>query len=104
MNRKKFNIADEHFQKTLEADPANLDALNGRAVNLAHNKQLEAAIQLEKRLVESAPGYAPGWLNLAWFYAIGKKDAEAAEPYYRKALELGMTPEKKLDKVFNSKK
>ncbi|MCX5769916.1 MAG: tetratricopeptide repeat protein [Candidatus Hydrogenedentes bacterium] len=103
MNRKKFKLADEHFQKALAIDPGYIDALNGRAVNLAHNKQIDDAISLEKKLVESAPDYATGWLNLAWFYAIDKKDAAAAKPYYEKALELGAAPEKKLEKAINSK-
>ena len=103
MNRKKFKLADEHFQKALAADPGYIDAINGRAVNMAHNKQLDDAISLGKKLVESAPDYAPGWFNLAWFYAIGKKDPAAAKPYYQKALELGMAPEKKLEKAIKAK-
>ena len=103
MNRKKFKLAEEHFQKALAIDPRYIEALNGRAVNLAHNKQIDDAIGLERKLVESAPDYAPGWLNLAWFYAIGKKDAAAAKPCYEKALELGAAPEKKLEKAINNR-
>lgn len=104
MNRKKFKTADEHFRKSLAIDPTGVDAMNGRAVNMAHNKQKDDAIALAKSLTQSHPEYAPAWGNLAWFYAVDKKDPVAAKPFYEKAIALGMAPDKKLEKAINGKR
>ena len=98
MNRKDFKRADAHFKKSVQLDPSFIEARNGCAVNLAHNKQLDDAIRMEQELTQSHPDYGPAYLNLAWFYAIGKKDPAAAKPLYEKALKLGMARENKIEK------
>lgn len=99
MNRKAFDEADAHFRKALELDPNMIEARNGRAVNLAHNRQTDDAIKLAEETTTSAPDYAPAWYNLAWWYAIDKKTPEAAAAYYDKALALGMPANTKLEKA-----
>jgi tetratricopeptide (TPR) repeat protein len=99
MNRKEFEDADAHFQKAIQLDPAMLDAQNGRAVNLAHNGQLDDAIGILRAVTESSPEYGPAWFNLAWWYATEKEDAANAQACYEKAKALGMPAHKKLDKL-----
>ena len=99
MNRKNFTEAEEHFTAALALDPNYLPALNGRAVNLYHNDQVEPAIQLAERITESHPEDAMAWYNLAWFHAVGNKDGAAAKPYYEKARALGMPENTKIEKV-----
>lgn len=103
LNRKKFEEAHAHFQKALSLDPAMTDAANGQAVALASNKQLDEAIQCAERCAAAAPDYAPAWYNLAWWYAIEKKDAAKARPCYEKALALGLAANEKIEKVLAKK-
>lgn len=102
MNRKRFEDADGHFARALELDPGLLDAKNGRAVNLALNGQVDDALQVALELTEEAPDYGPAWFNTAWWYAIEKEDAAAAKPYYEKALELSMPPNRKIEKALGN--
>lgn len=97
MAGKMYQAADDHFARALERDPAMLDAAGARAVNFANNDQLDHAITMAKAITEYAPDYGPAWFNLAWWYAVEKDDAAAARPCYRRALELGMPRDKKLD-------
>jgi len=104
MNRKKFDIAADHFKKSFAIDPANTAARNGLSVDLAHNKQVDEAITLAAAILENEPEFGPTHYNLAWWYAVEKKDAEAARPHYEKALAMGYPAEKKVEKVLNPKK
>jgi tetratricopeptide (TPR) repeat protein len=99
MNRKKFAQAEEHFTAALTLDPHYLPALNARAVNLYHNDQVDAAIQLAQRVADSHPEHPLALYNLAWFHAVGKNDGAAAKPYYDKARALGMPENSKIDKA-----
>ena len=99
MNRKQFGEAETHFAAALKCDPAFLDARNGRAVNLAHNHQIDEAIVLATQLTESVPDYGPAWYNLAFWYVINKKDAEKAAVCYAKARALGMPSEPRIEKA-----
>lgn len=99
MNRKEFAQADAHFRKAIELAPEWRDAQNGRIVNLAHGGKLDEAVEAARQLTESAPDYAPGWFNVAWWLALEKQDPGAAKPYYEKAVELGLPPHEKLDRA-----
>ena len=99
MNRKKYAAANAHFNKAVRLDPYFFDARNARAVNIARNKQVPDAIAMTRALVKDAPGYGPAWYNLAWWYAIKNKDPNTARPYYRKAIDLGMPPSKRIEKA-----
>ena len=103
MNRKKYDLANTWFDKSLAVDPANLDAKNGKSVNLAHADEVEKAIAIAKEIVSTNPDYAPAQFNLAWWYATKLKDGAQARPYYEKAQALGMSKEKKIDKVLEGK-
>lgn len=104
MNRKKFDVANTWFDKALAIDASNIDAKNGKSVNLAHADEVEKAITIAEEIVAAQPDYAPAQFNLAWWYATKLKDAEKARPHYEKAQALGMSKEKKIDKVLEGKK
>ena len=99
MNRKDFKEAEEHFRAALGIEPTFVPAINARAVNLFHNDQTDAAIEIAEQIVAANPDYAPAWYNLAWFQAIGKEDGAAAKPYYEKARALGMPENSKIEKA-----
>lgn len=99
MNRKKFAEADVYFAAAIKLAPDMADAWNARAVNLARNNELDSAIALAKEITTKWPEYGPAWHNLAWWYAVEKKDASAAGDYYKKARALGMPDEKKIEKM-----
>ncbi len=98
MNRKDFKEAAGHLEKAGQLDPDNPNIKNTFAVNLAHNNQVEAAIQIAKEITGIHPNFGPAWFNLAWWYAVEKNDPDMAAPYYDKAKSLGMPADKKIDK------
>lgn len=93
---KKYEAAAENFRRAVELKPDMQDAVNGMALALAKNQQLDEAIALAQKLVEAYPDYMPGHYNLAWWYATEKKDAERACTHYEKALELGVSPSNRM--------
>lgn len=103
MNRKDFDEAADHFNAALKLDPNYLDASNGLAVTQAHAKEVDKAIAIAEQLAAAAPDYGPAHFNLAWWYATAKKDAAKAKPHYDKALAMGYSHEKKIDKVLEGK-
>jgi tetratricopeptide (TPR) repeat protein len=103
MNRKKFDLAEKLFKRAIELDANLVDAYNGRAVNLAHNRQVDDAIRTALALTQRAPEYGPAWYNLAWWYAVKKNDRAAARPCYEKALQLGMPKAHRIEKILSAK-
>ena len=103
MNRKEFEVAEQHFKNAYAIDANMPDALNGVAANLGYQKDYEEAIAFGNKVAERFPDYAPIRLNLAWWYAVGQNDADSARPHYEKALSLGLAPEPKIEKVLNKK-
>ena len=99
LNRKEFDDAATHFKKSTALDPANIDALNGLAVTMGHNDQSGEALTLLEPLTKSHPEYGAAWHNIAWIRAVKSDDAAGAKEPYRKALELGMPEDKKIEKA-----
>ncbi len=104
LSEKHFDDAEQFFQKALSLEPQYGDALNGLAVARGYQKKIDEAITTCRELVRVLPDYGPGWYNLAWWYAINKEDITAATPCYKRALELGVYPNKKLDKLLRINK
>lgn len=98
MNRKDFEEAAGHLEQAAQLDPDDPNIKNTYAVNLAHNKQIDAAIRIAKEITETNPEFGPAWFNIAWWYAVEKDDPASAEPYYGKAKSLGMPEDKKIEK------
>lgn len=99
MNDKKHKEAADHLQRALQLDPNLIDALNAHAVNMAHFGQVDDAIAAGKSMTVSNPDYAPAWFNVAYWYAVKKKDGASAQPFYAKALELGMPKDGAIEKA-----
>ncbi|MBX7256351.1 MAG: tetratricopeptide repeat protein [Candidatus Hydrogenedentes bacterium] len=98
LNQKKFKQAGEHFRKAVELDPSYVDARNAHAVTLALHGQLDDAIASARGIVDATPDYGPAWFNLAYWYAVKKKDAASAGPCYEKAKALGMASDRRIEK------
>ncbi len=99
LNRKEFDDAAAHFKKSAALDPANIDTINGLAVTMGHNDQPTEALAMLELLTKSHPEYGAAWHNIAWIRAVKSDDADGAKEPYRKALELGMPEDKKIEKA-----
>ena len=73
--------------------------INAHAVNMAHYGQVEDAIAVAKTMTEATPDYAPAWFNLAYWYAVKKKDGASAQANYDKAIALGMAKDSGVEKA-----
>lgn len=102
MNCKKFEIAEDFYQKALALDPAYLDAQNGLAVNRGHREDYAGAIALSEKILATHPDYGPAHYNIAWWQAVKLGDTDAARAHYEKALALGVSPHKKIDKALGN--
>jgi tetratricopeptide (TPR) repeat protein len=96
--QKKFDVAEAHLDKAIALDPANLEAKDTLAITYARTKRLDDAVALSQSITEANPDHAPAHYNLAYWYAVKKKDAQSAKPHYDKAIALGMTPSKAIVK------
>jgi tetratricopeptide (TPR) repeat protein len=103
MNDKNLLKANEHFEKALRIDPNLVEARNAQSVAYAQDGQLDTAIQLAQSITKSNPDFAPAWYNLAWWNAVERKDAAAAQPYYAEATRLGMPADPKIEKALAEK-
>lgn len=99
MNRKRFEEAEEHFRQALSVDPQFVPALNARAVNLFHNNQIEAAVEMAEQLAAAHPDFPMVWYNLAWFHGVGLGNGAAAKTAYDNARALGMPENTKIEKA-----
>lgn len=97
LNEKHFEESLEHLSKAVVLKPDYVEAHNAISVAYAHQGNLDDAIEKAKAITDTWPEYAPAFMNLAWWYAMEKDDLPSAQPLYRRALELGMAPVKKLD-------
>jgi tetratricopeptide (TPR) repeat protein len=101
--RKDFNEALRHYRKAISLNPDFPAAHNGIAVTLGHGGEIADAIETATAVTEQWPEFAPSYMNLAWWYATEKKDIESAQPYYRRALELGMAPVPRMNELLYGK-
>lgn len=99
--RKDFDAAEEHFRRAAKAMPELAAAWDGLSLTLAHSKRLDEAMDVARQVIASHPDHAPAHFNLAWWLAIKKKDAAAAKPHYDRALALGMTPHRGIDRALS---
>jgi tetratricopeptide (TPR) repeat protein len=67
------------YERALALDPAYADALHALAMTYAHQEKLDQAIEVGKRLIESAPDDELAYTSLSIFYQQKGMIAEAEE-------------------------
>ena len=95
---KKFAEAHAFLEKARRLAPERADIANVLAVNLAHHKQVDDAIAVEEALLGVADENGPAHMNLAWWYAMDKKEMDRSRSHYEKARSLGMEPIRRLER------
>lgn len=99
LRRRQHADAAAHFSRTLEQAPDHVEAGNGLAVALARTNQLDEAVELAERVAAAAPDYMPIHYNLAWWHAVERQDPQRARPYYDRAVALGASPGRRLERA-----
>lgn len=76
------------YHRALEEDPLYADALHALAMTYAHQKKLDQAIEVGKKLIEATPDDELAYTSLSIFYQQKGMVAEA-EQIAAKARKLG---------------
>lgn len=96
---KDFKEAQERLESALKQDPEMTGAINDLSVTLAHRKEYDKAIALAQQILDKNPEYGPAAFNLAWWYALDKRQPAEAQKAYDRARALGMPENKKIEKA-----
>ena len=80
--------AEKSFVDALQADPQNIEALNGLALARAQRGRFAEASARFKQLLKQQPGYAPALLNLAVLSHLYLHDRASAVEKYQDNLAL----------------
>ena len=96
---RDYEAAETHLSRAFELDPNLVDAGNGLAIAKARANRLDEAVALAGRLADGAPDYLPLQYNLAWWHAVEMNNPDRARPYYDKAVQLGATPSRRLERA-----
>ena len=82
----------EHYQRTLERDPRQPDALVGMSLVALASRQPDAAIRMAEAAVTAAPTMGAAWITLGQALKTASR-VEEAEGAYEEAIRLdGMDP------------
>ena len=95
--------AETHFARAAALAPEMVEAGNGLALAKARNGEMDDALTLAEKLAAAHPDYLPVHYNLAWWYAIDMNTPEKARPYFDKAIDLGASPGRRLEKAMRKK-
>jgi len=93
----------EHFSRAVALAPEMVEAGNGLALAQAKNGRMEAALASAETLAAAHPDYLPVQYNLAWWYAVEMKSPEKARSYFDRAVALGASPGRRLEKAMRPK-
>ena len=85
--KKDYKSAENRFKKAVEKEPANLAAYVALAEIYAKEKRFDEAIKEYEGVIAKNPKYLAGYMALGTIYDQ-KGDAQKAEAYYRKALNI----------------
>ena len=96
---KEYEAAEAYLARARELAPQLPEAGNALAVAKARNKNPEEAVQIAEAVALEHPDYLPAQYNLAWFYAVELNNPEKGRPYFDKAVSLGASPGRKLEKA-----
>lgn len=96
---KEYAAAEAYLARARELAPQLPEAGNALAVAKARNKNPEEAVRIAEAVALEHPDYLPAQYNLAWFYAVELNNPEKGRPYFDKAVSLGASPGRKLEKA-----
>jgi len=99
----RHEAAVEHFSRAVALAPEMVEAGNGLALAQAKNGRMEAALASAETLAAAHPDYLPVQYNLAWWYAVEMKSPEKARSYFDRAVALGASPGRRLEKAMRPK-
>lgn len=99
----QFDEALKHFDEGLKIDPENAKALNCVGVISSKKGWAQRAEESFSKAVSIDPNYADAHFNLSIFYSTGKKpDLKKADKHYRKAVDLGLPRDAKIEEILSS--
>lgn len=94
-----YKIAESHLDRANVLVPGRPEVLNALALTKARDGRPDEAVKLATPLAAAQPEYLPVQYNLAWWLAVDQKNPEAARPYYDRAIALGASPGRRLEKA-----
>lgn len=103
LRKRQYAEAARQFNRALELAPNYTAAGNGLAVALAHDKQMDAALELAENIAAAKPDYMPVHYNLAWWFSVEMNDVERARAYYERAVALGAVPSRRLKRAMGDR-
>lgn len=99
----KMDDALKRFDEGLQLDPKNAKALNCVGVISSQKGWVEKAEKSFTKAVAIDPDCADAHFNLSILYTMGKKpNIKKGEKHYRKAVQLGLPRDAKIEQVLNS--
>ena len=101
--RGKMDDALKNFDEGLKIDPDNVKALNCVGVISSQKGWVKRAEESFVKAVTIDPDYADAHFNLSILYTTGKKpDRKKADKHYKRALNLGLPRDARVEEVLNS--
>ncbi|MFK5924020.1 MAG: tetratricopeptide repeat protein [Verrucomicrobiota bacterium] len=99
----KLDDALKHFDEGLQINPKNAKALNCVGVISSKKGWVKRAEESFTKAVDIDPDYADAHFNLSILYTSGEKpNRKKADKHYKKALNLGLPRDAKIEEVLNS--
>lgn len=100
---KKFDEAIDQLTRAIALDPKSPSAHNHLGIVAGQKGWPEAAEQEFKKAIALNPNYADAHFNLAVIYATNQPPSkQLAQQHYRRATELGATPDPALEKMIGN--
>lgn len=97
---RRYDDALDSLTKAIRIDPKNATAHNYLGITSSQKGWPEAALDEEQKAIALNPNYADAHFNIAVIYATNQPPAkERALEHYRKATQLGATPDPELEKL-----
>jgi tetratricopeptide (TPR) repeat protein len=87
LNEKQFESALKKFDRILEIDPFNVDALLHKGEVLAKTGRRILALRTFEKILKFIPNHVDAQLHIAYVLGTGRKHIESVQ-YYDKVLEL----------------
>jgi tetratricopeptide (TPR) repeat protein len=99
----QYDAAIDALTKAIRIDPKNATAHNYLGITSSQKGWPEAALDEMQKAVSLNPNYADAHFNLAVMYATNQPPAkDQAMEHYKRATELGATPDPNLEKLIRN--